>query len=220
MSAMINFARPMAAALGLAVLAGAMPAYAADAVVEVPPAPAAPMIEAPVASWAGPYAGIQLGYGFSGRTETPAGDMDTDGFIGGAFGGYNFQNGMFVYGGEVDLNYANLEGDMPGVESKTTLDGSLRARLGIAATDSILIYGTAGGAAQSLKIADAFGSDRNTLLGWTAGAGVDVKVTENIFARAEYRYTDFGSKDFNTGSGVQSVSSRDNRVMFGLGMKF
>ncbi|MGO4841682.1 outer membrane protein, partial [Rhizobiaceae sp. 2RAB30] len=43
---------------------------------------------------------------------------------------------------------------------------------------------------------------------------------ENIFGRVEYRYTDFGSKDFNTGSGAQSVNSRDNRVMFGLGMKF
>lgn len=220
MSAIFKFARPMAAALGVAMLAGALPANAADAVMEEPPAPAAPMIEAPVASWAGPYAGIQLGYGFSGRTETPVGDMDTKGFIGGAFGGYNFQNGMFVYGAEVDLNYANLKGDMPGFESKTTLDGSLRARIGVAATDSILIYGTAGGAAQSLKLEDRFGSDRNTLIGWTAGAGVDVKVTENIFARAEYRYTDFGSKDFNTGVGSQSVSSRDNRVMFGLGMKF
>lgn len=220
MSAIFKLARPMAAAAGFAVLAGAMPALAADAIVDVPPAPAAPMIEAPVASWAGPYAGVQLGYGFSGRTETPAGDLDTDGFIGGGFAGYNFQNGMFVYGGEVDLNYANLESDVPGVSSKTSLDGSLRARIGVAATDNILVYGTAGGAAQSLKVSDGFGSDRNTLLGWTAGAGVDVKVTENIFARAEYRYTDFGSKDFNTGSGEQSISSRDNRVMFGLGVKF
>jgi outer membrane immunogenic protein len=220
MSAKMKFARPVAAAFGLVALIGVIPANAADAVVEEPPVPAAPMEQPPLNTWSGPYAGISLGYGFSGRTETPATDIDTDGFIGGAFGGYNFQNGMFVFGGEVDLNYAGLKGDALGTESRSGIDGSLRARLGVAATDNVLIYGTAGGAAQSLKIEDAFGSDRNTLLGWTAGAGVDVKVTENVFGRVEYRYTDFGSTDFNTGSGSQSVSSRDNRVMFGVGMKF
>ena len=45
------------------------------------------------------------------------------------------------------------------------------------------------------------------MLGWTAGAGVDVKMTEQVFGRVEYRYTDFGSGDFNTGSGPQSVNS-------------
>jgi outer membrane immunogenic protein len=106
------------------------------------------------------------------------------------------------------------------VDSKSSLDASLRARMGVAVTDDVLVYGTAGGAAQSLKITDVAGSDRNTLVGWTAGAGIDVKMTENVFGRIEYRYTDFGSRTFNTGSGDQSVSSHDNRVTFGIGMKF
>ena len=46
---------------------------------------------------------------------------------------------------------------------------------------------------QSLKISDPAGSDRKTMLGWTAGGGVDVKLTEQVFGRVEYRYTDFGS---------------------------
>jgi len=223
MSAKMKFARPVAAAFGLIALVGVIPANAADVIGEEPPAPAAPMEEPPLNTWSGPYAGISLGYGFSGRTRTPTTDIDTDGFIGGGFGGFNFQNGMFVFGGEVDLNYAGLSGDANdalGTESRSSLDGSLRARIGVAATDRVLIYGTAGGAAQSLKIQDAAGNDSNTMLGWTAGAGVDVKVTENVFGRVEYRYTDFGSQDFNTGSGAQSVNSRDNRVMFGIGMKF
>ena len=58
------------------------------------------------------------------------------------------------------------------------------------------------------------------MLGWTAGGGVDVKLTEQVFGRVEYRYTDFGSGDFNTGSGPQSVDSNENRVTFGVGMKF
>ena len=65
-------------------------------------------------------------------------------------------------------------------------------------TPDVLIYGTAGGALQSVKLTDTDtgNSDRNTMLGWTAGAGADVKVTEQVFGRVEYRYTDFGSKDY------------------------
>ena len=43
---------------------------------------------------------------------------------------------------------------------------------------------------------------------------------ENVFGRVEYRYTDFGSGDFNTGSGPQSVEFKENRINFGVGMKF
>ena len=71
MQAKFRFSRP-AAALGLMALLGAVPAYAADAVVEEAPAPAAPMEEPPVNTWSGPYAGITLGYGFSGTMTTSA----------------------------------------------------------------------------------------------------------------------------------------------------
>ncbi|TIX52502.1 MAG: porin family protein, partial [Mesorhizobium sp.] len=58
---------------------------------------------------------------------------------------------------------------------------------------------------------------RNTMLGWTAGVGTDIKITDNVFGRVEYRYTDFGDKDFD---GIGKVKSTDNRVTFGVGMKF
>jgi outer membrane immunogenic protein len=219
MKANRSFARPMAV-LGLLALLGAGPAYAADVISEEPPAPAAPMEEPPLASWAGPYAGVSLGYGFSGTTTPATGDIDTDGFIGGVFAGYNLQNGLFVYGIEGDVGYSGVKGDDAFTETKSGFEGSLRGRMGVAVTNDILLYGTAGGAAQRLKVSDAAGDDSNALLGWTAGAGVDVKFTEQVFGRVEYRYTDFGSGDFNTGSGPQSVDSKENRVTFGIGMKF
>ena len=57
-------------------------------------------------------------------------------------------------------------------------------------------------------------------LGYTVGAGTDVKITEQVFARGEYRYTDYGTEAFRTGSGVNKVSASENRVSLGLGVKF
>lgn len=212
----LKFARPTAAALGILALAGAMPAFAADIVSEEPPAPA-PIAELPVASWAGPYAGLTVGYGFAGTTHTPGNDIDTDGFLGGAFAGYNWQSDNFVYGVEGDVGYNGEKGSNAGEKSKSGVDGSLRARLGYAVSPDILVYGTAGGAAQKLKVTNALGSDSNTMLGWTAGVGTDIKITDNVFGRVEYRYTDYGDKDF---SNAGKVESSDNRVNFGVGMKF
>ena len=219
MNANRKFARPLAA-IGLLALLGAAPAYAADVISEEPPVPAAPMEEPPVASWAGPYAGVSLAYGFSGTTTPATGDVNTDGFAGDVFAGYNLQNGMFVYGIEGDAGYSGIKGDNGITETQSGFEGSLRGRLGVAVTNDVLLYGTAGGAAQRLKVSDPAGDDSNALLGWTAGAGLDVKLTEQVFGRVEYRYTDFGSGDFNTGSGPQSVDSKENKVSFGIGMKF
>ena len=219
MQANLKFARPLAVALGLFALSGT--AYAADVVQEEPPAPA-PVAELPVASWAGPYAGINLGYGFSGRTkERDFGvETDTKGFVGSAFGGYQWQQENFVYGAEAELGYNGIKGDDNGINSKGGFEGSLRARLGYAVTPEILLYGTGGLAGRSLKVEDTVlgSSDSATMLGWTAGLGTDIKLTDNVFGRVEYRYTDFGSKDF--GGGIGNVKATDNRVTFGVGMKF
>ncbi|CDX56265.1 25 kDa outer-membrane immunogenic protein [Mesorhizobium plurifarium] len=207
---------PLAAALGLFALGGT--AFAADVVSEEPPAPA-PVAELPVASWAGPYAGINLGYGFGGHVKAPGVDAKTKGFIGGVFGGYNWQQENFVYGAEADLGYNGTKGSDNGLSAKTGIEGSLRARLGYAVTPEILLYGTGGLAAKDQKIDDStFGvHDNKGMLGWTAGAGTDIKITDNVFGRVEYRYTDYGSKNFgDTGK----VKSSDNRVTFGVGMKF
>lgn len=220
MLAKLHLARPLAA-LGLIALFGAAPAYAADVVSEEPQPPAAPVEEPPLNTWSGPYAGVSLGYGFSGTTTPATGDVDTKGFVGDAFAGYNFQGGAFVYGLEGDVGYGGIKGSNgAGTETQSGFEGSLRARMGVAVTDDILLYGTAGGAAQRLKVSDPAGSDSQAMLGWTAGGGVDVKITEQVFGRVEYRYTDFGSQDFNTGSGTQSIDSKENRVSFGIGMKF
>ncbi len=91
-------------------------------------------------------------------------------------------------------------------------DASARARLGFLVTPQTLIYGTAGAAWQNIQTSatcqhsapDPFcgfsagspiSTDQNTFtqLGWTAGIGVDWRVSGNWIARGEYRYAQFGS---------------------------
>jgi len=222
MNNILEFARPAATALGLLALVGAIPAYAADAVMEEPPAPAAPMEEPPLNTWNGPYAGVTVGYGFSGNTDidTFGNEIGTDGFAAGVFGGYNWQAGNIVAGAEADIGYSWEDGSNVGYNSDSGLEGSLRARLGYVVSPKVLLYATAGGAAKDLEVSGYGVSDNNTMLGWTAGAGADVMVTDNVFGRVEYRYTDFGSDTFATADGPAEVSDTSNRITFGLGMKF
>lgn len=225
MKASTILARPFAAALGIAVLS-AMPAYAADVVFQEPPAPQpAPMDFAPIATWTGPYAGLQFGYGFSGRVNRDGAEaISTDGWYGGAFAGYNMQHDMFVYGVEGDINYSQFRGsNAAGDDARTGLEGSLRARLGAAITDDILIYGTGGVAGQRLTVEPAaagLSSDTQGLIGFTVGAGMDARLTDQVFGRVEYRYTQYGNRNFDFGAGAESVNSRDHRVGVGLGVKF
>lgn len=213
----------LSAAMGLAIAAMAAPAMAADVVYQEPPAPQ-PIIEsAPISSWAGPYGGVQLGYGFSGSADDGVNDIGTDGWVGGAFGGFNMQNGQFVYGVEGDVNYSNIDGSDGTFTARSRMDGSIRGRAGVAVTDDILLYGTAGLAAERLRITEeATGNaDTNTMLGYTVGAGTDVKLTDQVFARGEYRYTDYGSKEFTLpGVGTADIDSSNHRVTMGVGIKF
>jgi len=219
-----NNIRTVAMAAAVATMVGA-PAYAADVVYNEPPAPSAPIISTPVSTWAGPYGGLSFGYGF-GRTNTSnnvgaaVGNISTGGWALGAFLGWNGQSDNFVYGveGDVGYNWAHDRGSNFG--SQYGWEGSLRARLGYAVSDATLLYVTAGGAAASHRFHDASGADRQTHLGWTVGAGVDQKLTDNVFGRLEYRYTDLGRKSYATPAVSADIKPHNHRISVGMGMKF
>ena len=66
---------------------------------------------------------------------------------------------------------------------------------------------------------DSFSSSK-THTGWTAGAGVDYAATDNVILRLEYRYTDYGHKNFD----VDGVDTRNkfktNEIRLGVAYKF
>tara|TARA_R110002020_G_scaffold124533_1_gene281542 strand:- start:5033 stop:5668 length:636 start_codon:yes stop_codon:yes gene_type:complete len=191
-------------------------ANAADAVDQIPEAPVAYEQPAPVSDWSGFYLGAYGAYD-KGRFD----GSDRDGaFGGGAYGGYNMQSGKIVYGVEADIGKNGEEGVVaPGVTGEAGLNGSARARVGYD-LNPFLIYGTAGVALQDNELSDATSSDSKTAVGYTVGAGAEALVTDNITARVEYRYTDFGSDTYNLNSGPVSSGYDDHSVKVGVGVKF
>jgi outer membrane immunogenic protein len=212
----------LASVVGLALLSGS--AIAADL----------PILEAPIApvpqafSWTGFYAGAAGGYSF-GEAEVNIGEpsdrnFDVDGWTIGAFAGFNYQVWRsFVTGIEADIEWADIQGDesVPGgtVGAELNWQGSIRGRLGYA-IDRALVYGTGGFVLADIDTEVPFsGGDDGTEWGWTLGAGLDFAVTEKIFVRGEYRYTNLSDFDNDDASGeIEDFHTHAFRV--GVGYLF
>jgi outer membrane immunogenic protein len=148
-------------------------------------------------------------------------------FVGGAQAGYNWQAGNFVYGLEGDINYngwnntsnniytlaAPLAGTFTtAVNTKLNWFGTVRGRIGVAASSSILIYGTGGlaygqvssstvGAFSALGGFTALGETyagtaSNTRAGWTVGGGMEWLFMPNWSLKWEYLYIDLGKLNY------------------------
>ncbi|MEJ5079782.1 outer membrane protein [Ochrobactrum sp. MYb379] len=221
------------------VFVGISGAKAADAVVYEEPV--AVVVETPVFSWTGGYLGGQVGYGWgkSRFSDDFIANLKPDGFLGGLYAGYNFDMGNnFVLGVDGDVTYNNLkdsysvlapDGLTDSIESKLRWSGAVRARAGLA-MDRFMPY-VAGGVAfgsvkNTLSVSDGINevsaSQSKTHTGWTAGAGVDYAATDNVIVRLEYRYTDYGHKDYDFDLGAGSVREKfkTNEIRLGVAYKF
>ena len=163
--------------------------------------------------WSGLYLGVQGGYSWN-KAKYLGTEQNLDRGSFGAHAGYNFQSGNIVYGIENDFNYNFKKGN----EADLQWDASGRGRVGYA-LDRTLFYTTVGVAATGGKVdAPAIGKKDDILIGWTAGGGVEHALTDNILVRGEYRYSDFGKKDF--GSAIGDFSANQQKVILGASYKF
>ncbi|HTK13576.1 MAG TPA: outer membrane protein [Xanthobacteraceae bacterium] len=204
---------------------------------------------APAWSWAGFYAGVNVGYG-GGETNYPisAGglgvaeiDITSSGFIGGGQIGYNWQTGNVVYGLEVDFQGSGVESKfeetLPGFGSiaiGTTTDyfGTARARIGTTPWDRSLLYVTGGLAYGHTTtnfgiIGGGFGSPdiSNDKIGWTVGAGLEYMIAPKWSFKTEYLYVDLGRDDLDLTAlggfpGTISEESRMHVVRAGVNYHF
>ncbi|MBZ9709810.1 porin family protein [Mesorhizobium sp. B3-2-1] len=170
-------------------------------------------------NWSGAYIGAVAGYGWNKDKYHYIGstvDFDVNGFVGGLTGGYNWQMGQFIFGLEGDVSYANVDGDVlapfpnapcfiEGCTAKVSWFGTGRARVGYA-FENFLPYATGGFAVGHVKGSADLGacgftptcSYSDTRWGWSAGAGVEWAMTQQISFKAEYLHVDLGKPSFDS----------------------
>jgi outer membrane immunogenic protein len=143
--------------------------------------------------WTGPYFGGNLGYEWGTTSSNPT---RPSGFEGGLQGGYNWQTSQFVFGGEADLQLSGANDTITPWKFSNPWFGTLRGRAGVA-VNKFLIYGTAGFAFGELE-GQTVGlqSESHVNVGLTAGAGIEMGLSQNWSARLEYLYLNLGSSNF------------------------
>ncbi|MFY9900953.1 MAG: outer membrane beta-barrel protein, partial [Xanthobacteraceae bacterium] len=187
-------------------------------------------------NWSGFYLGLNAGgaFGINTVSASPGGgsaSVKEPGFLGGAQVGANYQTGPVVWGFEADYDASTQNKSLPagvltGSTSQMPWLATLRGRFGIA-FDRYLVYATAGGAAGELRsIANIPAGTTNTTVTygtWTAGAGLEYGITDNLSARVEYLYLDKGHIATGAiGPPATTITSRvqDNLVRAGLNYRF
>jgi outer membrane immunogenic protein len=168
--------------------------------------------------WTGFYLGGQLGFGGdtvqwdnigASARFSPLGSVTRDhntGVIGGGQIGYNFQTGSLVFGLEGSLSGVDFSSTMPSPYAPATGAWSSRANWLSTVTGRAgysfgqwLPYIKGGFATANLdtRLQDvggigAFAQSSSQHYGWTAGAGIEYKVTSKWSLGLEYLYSDLG----------------------------
>jgi outer membrane immunogenic protein len=158
-----------------------------------------------VYNWAGPYVGATLGYQWGSVTNSAT---RPSGIAGGLTGGYQWQNQQFVFGGETDIQISGADDTKAPFKFANPWLGTLRGRAGYA-MNNILFYATLGLAYGNVRADNLALSESKTTVGWTVGGGVEVGLTPNWTAKAEYLYADFNSRSY-------SVTGTSNALDFGM----
>jgi outer membrane immunogenic protein len=192
-------------------------AFAATlAVTSVTFAPAAhagpPPVPVPAFSWTGFYVGLHGGWGWANtEVQDPVifspifnpTEYKYNGPLVGAQIGGNYQIGNFVLGAEIDGSWSFVRGVPSTIDNgviAATQKNLLSYRSFATATGRVgytmgqwLAYVKGGAAAANMEVVSTYTADGPTtversLVGWTAGAGLEVAFLRNVSAKAEYNF--------------------------------
>jgi outer membrane immunogenic protein len=185
-----------------------------------------------VFDWSGLYIGGHIGYGY-GETDItdrtvlgtslliPTQSFNSEGFLGGAQAGWNYQVGRFVLGAEADYSYADIKGDVTTTiaatdvsrSSNVTWIATATARLGYA-WDRVMVYSKLGAAFAQFDydnnisqggVSTFSATASETRVGFTVGTGIEWAFAGGWSAKAEYNYMDFGRRTVDFGAAADGT---------------
>lgn len=186
----------------------AAPALAAD----FPRGPAIAGAPFSTYNWNGAYVGLNLGYQWGSVTNTGA---KPNGIAGGVQAGYNWQSGQFVFGVETDIQASGAEDTFAPYKFSNPWFGTVRGRAGWA-MNNILLYLTGGLAYGSGRVELGNLSEAYTRIGWTIGGGIEVGLSPNWSAKAEYLYFDLQDRAY----GLTGLNHGFGSSLFRLGVNY
>lgn len=193
------------------------------------------------ATFTGPRVGLIAGYdtirpGSENDSDLDGDDQSVDGFLYGVELGYDVAVGGAVLGIEAEIN------DSTGKVETDTSDANffgfgrvskdrdiyVGARAGILAGPSSLVYVKGGYTNAKLDVVTSDGTvttDANFKLdGWRLGAGVEQAIGRNVFAKLEYRYSNYGDAEFEFANGGTTdtfdIDTDRHQVVAGVGFRF
>ncbi|MFD2440854.1 outer membrane protein [Paracoccus kondratievae] len=151
----------------------------------------APVVEAqPVGDWAGAYAGLTLGYAFSGDDEVGVNGvspntLELSGANAGIRLGYRWQRDRWVIGPELGFEGGNISDDFltDGYDAESKIKNvlALRLKTGYVLDNDILVYGIAGVARAKVDYSvtgnGADIRDEYTKTGYIVGLGAEKRST-------------------------------------------
>ena len=228
-----------------------LPAQAADMPTPAPSYyPATTPLPPAVYDWTGIYIGGNVGAGLLSDSFTPIGtgteapgplgstSVGPVGVIGGGQLGANYQWAPWVIGAEVSWDASNITATKTVADVGVTSEGSTSnpqwiatatGRFGWASND-LLFYAKAGGAWMHVSytqelltggIAGPVQSISENRTGFTAGGGLEYAFTENLSARLEYDFMDFGTKNYPAFTLTPvSIKSNLNTLTAGINYRF
>ena len=183
------------------------------------------------------------------------GDIDADqySFTGGVEGGYNYQYGNLVLGAEADVEYiggrrtqdtGNLNYGGVTIREINTVGSdwlaTVRARLGYAVVDRMLVYATGGVAFADMTfnrqlnwsfvdgcaivggLESCHNGSTSQSVGWAVGTGAEYAIDSHWSVKGEFLFADFGKLSFATNNSgaaftpptpVQTINHWDNNVV-------
>jgi outer membrane immunogenic protein len=173
--------------------------------------------QAQAPNWTGIYGGLHGGVG-AGNIK---GGSATGGLVGGQVG-FNAQADRVVIGVEGDITSSGFEHkgfNGGGQTFRQKWVGTVRGRAGYA-FDQVLVYGTAGGAGAQSEFSDFGGKKTQQTVGWAAGAGAEVKVTDRVSVRGELLHYALGTGTYQTPVATYKIDSRTNVLRGGVNYRF